>query len=324
MSSKADKLLQDSMSRRRPRETIQADVAESVLGEMVPVGVRDILISSLYRSPYQVQTPGSADYVADLAESIRTSGLLNYLVVREVKNPDPRLKLLPQTPAPETAYELVTGYHRSQAAILLGWAACPAEIKHLTDAQAALALTSDNALHRPLTDWDRYNYLKLLRDTNPGISSRQLAATLRISQAQVNALGAYDKLPEEARQLISTAPGICSYNLASALVSKGYAETAPALVVAALQRIVARQAAEPEGARITAEQTLSWIGGKLSSRTTAPSYRRELKISRPGHRPLKLRITPNSATLEAEGLNVDKLAALIESNLAELLATPQA
>ena len=59
MSKAADKALEASMGRRRARDTIRQDVAESILGEMVPAGVVEVAAESLYRSPFQVRVMGN-------------------------------------------------------------------------------------------------------------------------------------------------------------------------------------------------------------------------------------------------------------------------
>ena len=87
MAKQNDKALAESMGRRRPREVIQDEVADSILGELVPPGAVDIPIESLYRSPFQVRESASSDDIDRLAESIQSSGLISPIVVRSVINP---------------------------------------------------------------------------------------------------------------------------------------------------------------------------------------------------------------------------------------------
>ena len=50
MSKQADKMLTESMGRRRPRAAIQEDVADSILGEMLPPGSIELPIDELCQS----------------------------------------------------------------------------------------------------------------------------------------------------------------------------------------------------------------------------------------------------------------------------------
>ena len=132
MAKQNDKALAESMGRRRPREVIQDEVADSILGELVPPGAVDIPIESLYRSPFQVRESASSDDIDRLAESIQSSGLISPIVVRSVINPakDLQVKSVPTFLEADRnlqvkSFEIVTGHHRVQAILRLGWTTVP-------------------------------------------------------------------------------------------------------------------------------------------------------------------------------------------------------
>ena len=334
MSKAADKALAESMGRRRPREAIQAEVADSVLAELVPPSTVDLPIESLYRSPFQVRTMGSEDDVAKLAESIQASGMISPIVVRIVPAPNAELQikqvpefLMGEKDLTVKSFEIITGHHRVQAAIRLGWTQIPAVIKHMTDAQAAIALTADNAIKKDLTDWDRYQSILMLEQSGACRTGREIAATLGVSASQVTNLRSFGELPVAALEIVRANPDVCAYKLAYKLHNKGLNKSEPALVTEALQRLADRAAKHVMGKDtldkedLTAqEQVIPWILGKVAARSTNKTYRRELRINRPGNRAIRVLVTELGATIDAQGLNPELLAKLIEDNLERLTA----
>ena len=317
--AKTDKLLAESMGRRRPRETVQVEVADSILGELVPPTTIDLPLESLYRSPFQVREMGDAEQIDRLAESIQSVGLISPVVVRLVQNPekDLQVKSLPNFLAMEKdlqvkSFEIVTGHHRVLAAQKLGWSSVPVIIKHMTDAQAAIALTADNAVKKDLTDWDRYQSILMLERAGACRTGREIAATLGVSTAQVSQLRAFEKLPNEAQLIIQGSSSCCGYKLAYELASSGLTELQPDLVCDAIRNLVS-------GKIKSQAQVVGWIHTQLAVRKPR-TYRREVKIQRPGQLPIRLVVTESGATIDAVGLDPDRLARLIEQNLADLMS----
>jgi ParB family chromosome partitioning protein len=333
MSKAADKALAESMGRRRPREVIQAEVAESVLAEMVQATTVDLPIGSLFRSRFQVREMGSEEDINKLAESMQASGLISPIVVRPIANPDSTQQI---NPIPDfltdgknltvKCFEVITGHHRVQAALRLGWTMIPAVIKHMTDAQAAIALTSDNAIKKDLTDWDRYQSILMLKSTGACKTGREIAATLGVSPSQVTNLQAFGSLPEVARAIVQANPAVCAYKLAYKLQSSGLNEGEPALVAEALQHLADRLQKQEQVKdqlqkdELTAqEQVIPWIMSKVAARNATRSYRREIRIQRPVGKDIRVVVMEGGATIKADGLNTERLAKLIEDNLAMLI-----
>lgn len=326
MSKAADKVLADSMGRRRPREAIREDVADSILGEMVPAGVIEVPVECLYRSPYQVRTMGTEEDIEKLAASIQSAGLISPVVVRPIRSPEKDLQVksladplggqemegMEQKDLQVKSFEVVTGHHRVIACIKLGWLAVPVIVKNMTDAEAAIALTADNAIKKDLTDWDRYRHILMLETTGACRTGREISATLGISTAQVSQIRAFDKLPEAARDVIEENPGIIGYKLAYELVQSGLATAFPDLVVEALTRLVS--------GKIKAQSAVvSWMRQQTAIRTPR-TYRREVKILRPGKPGVRVVVTEEGAVIHAPGVDPEKLSKLIEENLKQLFA----
>lgn len=314
MSKATDKALTESMGRRRPREAIQAEVADSVLAELVPPSTIDISLDVLYRSPFQVRAMGNDSDIERLVESIQASGLISPVVVRAISTPqkDLQVKFVPEFLAVEKdlqvkSFEIITGHHRVLAAIRLGWQSIPAVVRHMTDAQAAIALTADNAVKKDLSDWDRYQSILMLEQTGACKTGREIAATLGVSPAQISQLRSFGKLSSAAQKSICAVPGCCSYKLAYEIDSLGLNEHQPELVADAIDQLA--------NGKIKAQsQVVQWINLRLASRKPKV-YRRELRIQRPGQKAIRLVVTEGGATLEAPGLDPDRLAKLIEDNL---------
>lgn len=319
MAKQNDKMLAESMGRRRPREVIQDEVADSIMGELVPPGAIDVPVESLYRSPFQVRESASSDEIDRLAESIQTSGLISPVVVRSVAAPEKNLQVKSSDglltndskDLQVKSYEIITGHHRVQAVLRLGWTTVPVLVKHMSDAQAAIALTADNAIKKDLTDWDRYQSILMLERTGACKTGREIASTLGISTAQVSQLRAFGKLPSDAIAILQAQPSCCGYKLAYELESLGFNKDCPDLVTNAFGALVS--------GKIKAQnQVVQWIRLQLSSKKPR-SYRRELKIQNPGFPAVRIVVTEVGATIDAKGIDAERLANLLEKNLPEFM-----
>lgn len=308
MSKQTDKMLAESMGRRRPKAAIQEDVADSILGEMLPPGSIELPIDELYRSPFQVRKMGGDEEIDALAESMQASGMISPIVVRQTHAPNPELKVIPaEENLPGKSFEIVTGHHRVQAAIKLGWQMVPAVVKHMSDAQAAIALTADNSIKKDLSDLDRFKSIVMLQETGACKTGREIAATLGVSASKITQLRAFGALPDEALSIIEASPLTFGAKMVYELVSQDFHLRHPDLIVEGLRQL--------EAGKIKDQSLVArWISQKLV--TSKPrTYKRELKIQRPGMDPVRLTVTEGGATIAAQGLDPERLAKLIEENL---------
>lgn len=316
MSKQADKMLTESMGRRRPRAAIKEDVAGSILGEMLPPGSIELPINELFRSPFQVRKMGGDDEIEALAESMQASGMISPIVVRPVASPSQGLKVLAATEnLPGKFFEIVTGHHRVQAAIKLGWQMVPAVVKQMSDGQAAIALTADNSIKKDLSDLDRFKSILMLQETGACKTGREIAATLGVSASKITQLRAFGALPGEALSIIESSPLTFGAKMVYELVSQDFHLRHPELVVEGLKQL--------EAGKIKDQSLVArWISQKLVA-SKPRTYKREVKIQRPGMGPVRLTVTEGGASVAAQGLNPERLAKLIEDNL-DYLTAPQA
>ncbi len=98
------------------------------------------LVSLVVRERKRSYVPGN---VAALADSIREGGLLNPITVRPVGD----------------EFELVTGFHRLEAARRLGWQSIPALVQDMDDLAAELAEIDENLVRSELSYLERCEHL---------------------------------------------------------------------------------------------------------------------------------------------------------------------
>lgn len=329
MSSKEDKALMAGMGRStKRREQVQEAVAESVIGEMVPSGVLEVPVECLYRSRFQVRAMGTPDEIERLAESIQKSDLISPVVVRPVRNPDPNLQCKSGAMVPEgyerlhcKSYEVVAGHHRVLAFLLLGRSMVPVLVKVMTDAEAAIALTSDNAIKKDLTDYDRYLHVLMLKDTGACKSNREVASVMGISAPQVSNLMAFGKLPPEAQKIVRETPDLIGYRAVYGLTSyDGPGVPAGTDLVAMAPEKVIEALGHLASGKIKNQQDVGpWIVAQLRDRPARAAVRR-VEIESPGRPKIRISVSGTQATIQAPGIQMDKLQALIEANLELLLS----
>jgi ParB family chromosome partitioning protein len=150
-------------------------------------GLRDLPVSQIRSNPFQPRRTFRAEELEELKESLKESGLLQPVTVRQSKD--------------GRDYELIAGERRLKAATSLGWETIPAVVKDLSD-QDMLTLALIENLQRsdlnPIEEAEGYR--KLIEDfghshqsvaTMVGKNRSTIANTLRMLQ-----------LPGSARTLI--------------------------------------------------------------------------------------------------------------------------
>ena len=123
---------------------------------------RDLPLAMLAESTTNPRRTFEDDALKELAESIRTQGVLSPLLVR---------------PLTEQGFEIVFGARRYRAARMAEVAIVPVRIKHLTDAEALEAQLVENLQRRdvhPLEEAQGFRALLSLEE--PKYSIEQLAA----------------------------------------------------------------------------------------------------------------------------------------------------
>lgn len=206
-----------------------ANVASST---SLPTGagaVAEIAIESIRPNPHQPRRQFSEASLKDLASSLKSTGLVQPIVVRQV----------------EDGYELIAGERRLRAAKLAGLTVLPAFIKGVdgpTQAQMALV---ENIQREDLNPIDRAQAYRNLIETL-GLTQGELASRLGEDRSSIGHYLRLLELSEPVRQAVSTGH-----------VSLGHAKLLAGVSDPAVQQELARRIVD-EGLSVRAvEKTLN-------------------------------------------------------------------
>lgn len=299
MAKSNDKALDASMRKHRPREEVAAELDSTVFGQIAAEAkdARMIPIDKIVSSPYQSRSEPNQEYIEQLAQSINDSGQLVPIIVREkVSNLD-------------TLYELVAGHNRVAASRFLGRMEVPALVRPMSDTHAARALTIENTNRSQLTDYELYKHLTMLRATNAVRNVTDTAAVLHVARTHIYKLEAFEALPDAVLPLLDKQPALIGGSLMASIAP--LCITHPQHVIEAVQLLA--------DGKLTQAGVVGWVKRRASP-PDAP-YRKEVSI-KGGGKTVKLVITDGEAKVSGD-LNFDRLHALIEANLAELIVPPK-
>jgi len=134
-----------------------------------PTGVHTISVARIRPNPRQPRQQFDEQALATLAESIRTAGLMQPIVVR---------------PAGAGDYELIAGERRWRAAQLIGMDRIPAVVHEVDDHQAAEWSLIENIQREDLNPIERAEAFRRLIDEF-GLTQQQLAERVGIDRSNV-------------------------------------------------------------------------------------------------------------------------------------------
>jgi ParB family chromosome partitioning protein len=122
----------DTRNRRRLGRGLEALLGPSLAEPAADGALRQLPLGAIRPNPYQPRRDFPEEALAELAQSLRSSGLLQPVVVR---------------PAGDTGYELIAGERRCRAAERLGWQEISAVVREVDD-RTLLALALVENLQR--------------------------------------------------------------------------------------------------------------------------------------------------------------------------------
>ena len=264
--------------------------------------VTRLRVAEVFPSRYQVRAVADDEYIESLMLSIRESGVISPIVVRP----------LPKNEALESnAYEIVAGHHRFEACRRLGYSDVNVTIRHMTDAEAARALASDNLVRKDLDDYERFKHAKMLKENGFCQTNSEIGVVLGVSRTLVSFLMAFDAFPTGAKAILETHPGILGASQANGL--KDIATEEPDAFSEALVQLA--------DGKLQQNQIRQWIERKFRGPAVRMHKRRVLEISRPGLASrIKVTYSGNEAKIQSADLNIEKLQKLIEDNLDDLIS----
>ncbi len=250
--------------------------------ETKPVAVR---ISDIEPNKDQPRKEFDQDALDDLADSIRTYGLLQPLVVRPL----------------EKGYQLVAGERRWRASRIAGLTEVPVIIKELTDAETAEIALVENLQREDLNPIEEAAGYKALMD-DFGLTQDDVAAKVGRSRSAVANAVRLLALPKNILEMVKQGK-ISSGHGRALLAFKNSEEQQKAARIASFGanvREIERLAKKAEGKTSTA---------KSKNETVSSPYFKEVELSLTEllGRPVKVREKNGKGTLEIAFYNQDDL-----------------
>jgi ParB family transcriptional regulator, chromosome partitioning protein len=160
---------------------ISDNVQDSVSSNEV---IRQIPVSDIVPNQYQPRTFFDDEKIKELALTIRTHGIIQPIVVREIQ---------------PNFYEIIAGERRFRAVSSLGWDTIPAIVKTFNDTETASVALIENLQREELSPFEEaVAYQKLIDLHN--LTQEALAQRLGKGQSTVANKLRLLKLPEEIQQ----------------------------------------------------------------------------------------------------------------------------
>jgi ParB family transcriptional regulator, chromosome partitioning protein len=147
--------------------------------------VRQIPIDQIVSSPYQPRTIFDDERIEELAQTIRTHGMIQPIVVRKVGD----------------TYELIAGERRWRACQKLGIDTVPAIIRELNDSQAASVALIENLQREGLTAIEEAIAYQQLLELH-GLTQESLAQRLGKGQSTIANKLRLLHLPQEVQEAL--------------------------------------------------------------------------------------------------------------------------
>jgi len=153
------------------------------------VQVQMVAVTAIEPSPYQTRRRFDDTAEAELAESIRSHGVLQPLVVRPWPGPDPE----------GTMWELVAGERRLRAARRAGLTTVPCMVRELSDAEACEITVLENLQREDLTVMETARSVAMLHD-KIGYTWEEAAKRMGKKKLWAMRMAGLLELPEAAQE----------------------------------------------------------------------------------------------------------------------------
>ena len=150
-----------------------------------PVGLESIPLDQIDPNPFQPRRAFPDSGLKELADSIRSSGLVQPVLVRRADN----------------RFQLVVGERRWRAAKLAGMETIPAIIRDLGDREALELALTENLLREDLNPIETAHGLRALQEKY-GLTHEEIAGRLGVNRTTVTNTLRLLRLPEEVQLLL--------------------------------------------------------------------------------------------------------------------------
>jgi ParB family chromosome partitioning protein len=149
--------------------------------------VLQLALDRIDHNPYQTRSKFPEEELEELAESIKTHGVIQPIVVR---------------PGTEARYVLITGERRMRASKLAGKEKIPAIVRHVSDQQAAEMTVIENLQRQDLNCMDQASaFAKLSQDFK--MTQEQIGDRVGLSRESVSNYMRLLRLPPNVKQYLS-------------------------------------------------------------------------------------------------------------------------
>jgi len=171
--------------------------------ESTTSGLEQVRLDLIDPNPFQPRRDFPEDSLAELADSIRASGVVQPILVR-------------RSAPTEGRYQLVVGERRWRAARLAGLETVPAMIRELTDQNALELALTENLLRQDLNPLEVASAYQALQETYH-LSHEEVAERLGINRSSVTNTLRLLRLPVAVQEMLSR--NEIAYGHARALLS---------------------------------------------------------------------------------------------------------
>jgi ParB family chromosome partitioning protein len=150
-----------------------------------PAGLGSIAVAEIDPNPFQPRRAFPDTALKELADSIRSSGLVQPVVVRRA----------------DSRFQLVVGERRWRAAKLAGLETIPAVIRDVGDREALELALTENLLREDLNPIETARGLQALQEKH-GLTHEEIASRLGVNRTTVTNTLRLLRLPEEVQSLL--------------------------------------------------------------------------------------------------------------------------
>jgi ParB family chromosome partitioning protein len=168
-----------------PAPTVLPELQAQAVSAAGPAVVQ-IPLEQIDKNSYQTRTSMPQEELQEMAESIRTSGVIQPIVVR---------------PGEGGRYMLITGQRRWEASRLAGKAAVPAIVRRVSDQQAAEMTVVENLQREDLNCMDQARAFAMLSQ-GFGMTQEEIGKQVGVSRESVANYMRLLKLPEDVQELL--------------------------------------------------------------------------------------------------------------------------
>jgi ParB family chromosome partitioning protein len=198
--------------------------------ETTATGLDSIAVDLIDPSPFQPRRAFPQATLKELADSIRTTGVVQPILLRRA----------------DGRYQLVAGERRWRAARLAGLEKIPAVVRDVTDEQALELSLTENLLREDLNPIELAHGLEALQQKH-GLSHEEIAQRLGVNRSTVTNTLRLLRLPLDVQEMI-----------AKGELSAGHGRALLALDTAAVQTKLARNIVQKGWSVRETEQRVAW------------------------------------------------------------------